>query len=137
MDTRDNATQHETTQHNARLPRQILDLTSGSAIEVANVLVAVVPESVEHTGLVDAFVGVSPEEVALGLDQVCRQTGTAVLVVVGKGSRGGRDGDSVGDTEGDNPAPGHLAGVEFGGKTGIDHEIGEVSVPPNGFGDSL
>ena len=46
--------------------------------------------------LIDALVGMRPEEVALGLEQVRGETVVAVAVEVGQGRGHGRDRDPVG-----------------------------------------
>mmetsp|Transcript_28284 Transcript_28284/g.76634 ORF Transcript_28284/g.76634 Transcript_28284/m.76634 type:complete len:347 (+) Transcript_28284:226-1266(+) len=114
-----------------------LDFTRGSATKITDILVASIPKSVEDAGSIGTLVGVSSKEVTLRLDQVGRQAGTAVLVVVSEGGSGGRNGNSIGNSKGDNTTPGILAGVEFGSKTGVDHEVGKVLIASNGFSNSL
>jgi len=53
-------------------------------------------------GLVDAFVGVGAEEVALALEEVLGEAFGAVAVVVGEGAGEAGHGDAVFGTEGDD-----------------------------------
>src|SRR5208283_1623281 len=59
-------------------------------------------------GAVDPLVGVSAEEIALGLQQVGRQSLAAIAVEIGQGGGHGRNGNAVVDRRGADPPPAFL-----------------------------
>lgn len=62
-----------------------LDFASRTSRKVANILVGIVPEGVEGSFAIHALKGVSTKKVAKALDQVGRDTGPTVLIVVSQG----------------------------------------------------
>ena len=59
----------------------------------------------KHALLVDAAVGVGAEVIALGLQQIGRQAGGAVAVVVGQRGRECRHGNAAADRRGHHVTP--------------------------------
>src|SRR5256714_13375881 len=81
------------------------------------------PFSVENAGLVDAFVGVGAEEIALRLQQIGRQTRRSVAIEITerRGKGGNRNTELDGMGNGDSPVV--LGILEDVGEIGIEHEI--------------
>ena len=88
-------------------------------------------------GLVDAFVGVRAEEVALGLKKVGGKAGRAVAVVVGEGGAEGRRRHAALGGERNDLAPVRLRRLECLVEVGVEQEVHEVGVPGVGLGDLL
>src|SRR6516225_9368490 len=80
------------------------------------------PVGVEElfAGLVDTFVGVGAEIIALGLEEVGGEPGTTVAVEVGQGRAHRRQGNAVGNAGADGPAPAGLGPLHLGRKIRID-----------------
>lgn len=88
-------------------------------------------------GLVQALIGVSTEEVALGLQQVGRQTLGAVAVVVAQGGGEGRSGDAVQGGEGHHFAPVLLGLAEHALEEGVEHQVHQAGVGAVGVRDAV
>src|SRR5690606_30949042 len=88
-------------------------------------------------GLIDAFVRVCAEIVALRLEQIVREIGGAVAVVIGqRGGEGGR-GDPGLRGGGDDPAPIGLAAGEYIGEERVEEEVFQVRRAVVGLFDLL
>jgi len=79
---------------------------------------------------IDAFVGVTSEEISLCLDQVRRQSSTTVLVVVLERGGKSRCGDAGGDAHGNYASPGQLPRVHLRGEGLIQKKIGKINYFP-------
>ncbi len=79
-------------------------------------------------GLVGALVGVGTEEVALGLEEVRWQAGSAVAIVVAEACAERGDGDAVQRGDADDFAPVLLGLAEHVLEEGIEHEVGQICV---------
>ena len=79
-------------------------------------------------GLVDPLVGVSPEVVALGLEQIGGKTFAAVAVEVGQSAAEGGYRYTVSDGGGDYASPGFLAGLDRLSEVGGEEEVGQIMV---------
>lgn len=71
------------------------------------------------SGLIDAFVGVGAEVVALGLEQICGEAFGAVAVEEGEGGAEGGNGDAALSGDGDDVAPAFLAVTDFAFEIGV------------------
>ena len=74
------------------------------------------------SGLIDAFVGVGAEVVALGLEQICGEAFGAVAVEEGEGGAEGGNGDAALSGDGDDVAPAFLAVTDFAFEIGVQQE---------------
>src|SRR5690606_23893716 len=86
---------------------------------------------------VDPLEGVSPEVVALGLDETGGETLRAHPVVIGEGRRVGGRRYPGADRAGDDSPPRLLCRAERIGEEGGEHEVLETGVVPVGGGDVL
>src|SRR6056297_3165700 len=72
---------------------------------------------------IHSLVGVGPEVVALGLQEVCRQAGAAVAVEEVKGGGHSGDGNAHFGGPGDNSAPGGLGVVDEAVKIVVQQKV--------------
>lgn len=91
----------------------------------------------EHAFLIGTLVGMRPEVVALGLDQVSRQHFCAVAVVVGNGRREGRNRDTVLHGIGNHVAQRLLVIVGNFLEVRCQQQVGDIFVFGIGIGDLL
>lgn len=110
--------------HSVEFPR------AGAASELG-------PLGVERPGLVDPLVGVGPEEVSLGLDQVRRKPGPPVGVEVREARAHPGSADPGRDREPDDSTPRCLTLNHLGREIGIDDEIGQVHISLVGLFDPI
>ena len=87
--------------------------------------------------LVESFVGVGPEEVALRLEEVGGEAGGAVAVVVAEAGGEGGHGNAVKSSERDHFAPVLLGAVEDVLEEGVEHEIHEAGIAAVGVRDAV
>mmetsp|Transcript_2797 Transcript_2797/g.6129 ORF Transcript_2797/g.6129 Transcript_2797/m.6129 type:complete len:471 (-) Transcript_2797:146-1558(-) len=107
-------------------------LRCGDGVSAAEGLI---PHRVEPALCISPLVGVAAKEVALGLDQVGRQAGTAVGVKVSKGGGDAGDGHAGRDGLPCHAPPGRLALGQLLREEGVDQEVGEGGVALVGLAD--
>ena len=97
------------------------------------------PVGVEHLALwfVEALVGVGTEEVALGLQEVGREAGGAVAVVVAEAGAERWDGDAVEGGECDDFTPVLLGFGQQVLEEGGEHEVAQLGVLAVSVGDAV
>src|SRR5690606_11727164 len=82
---------------------------------------------------VEALVGVRTEEVALGLQQVCRQTCSAETIEVSQGRGDSRCGNAVGNRRCRYTAPASLGCIHGRAEVLVQQQVGQLRVLDEGF----
>src|SRR5262245_44025192 len=85
--------------------------------------------------LINAFVGVGAEVIALGLQEICRETFGAVTVVESQSGAERRDGNAFLGGHGHNVAPGALGFLDLAFEKLIQKQIRELRIFVEGFLD--
>jgi len=80
------------------------------------------------TRLVNTFISVGTEVITLSLEEISRQTSSAIAIVIGKSGGDGRNRDAIEESSRSNTPPASLGRLQLGTEERVQQQVGKGGV---------